>query len=238
MKTIKIAHLYYDIMNLYGENGNVKFLTRKIEEQDIKCEIHFLTIDDKIDFSKYDIFYIGTGNEESISYVLDDLKKYKDDIKKALDSKKYFIITGNALELFAKTIRKENEELKGLGILDFDIKEEPFRIVGEQFYDCSLIDKKIIGFQNRSCTMDYEENSLFDVIEGTGNNPNIKKEGIRVNNLFATYLLGPLLVRNPFFCDYIVECICKDHDISYKIPDTNTDAYKAYLEYIKMFHTK
>ena len=47
MKTIKIAHLYYDIMNLYGENGNVRFLKSKLEEQDIKVDIYFLSLDRK-----------------------------------------------------------------------------------------------------------------------------------------------------------------------------------------------
>ncbi len=237
MQTIKIAHLYYDIMNLYGENGNVKFLARKLEEQNAKVEIHFLTIDDKIDFDKYDIFYVGTGNDESTQYVLDDLIKYKDDIKKAIDNMKYFIITGNALELFAKKIIKCEKTIDGLGIFDFEMKEEAFRIVGEQFYECPLINKKVIGFQNRSYTMDYEKNSLFNVINGTGNNPNTKVEGIHEKNVFATYLLGPLLVRNPYLCDYIVESICHDKNIEYKHPNDEEMAYKAYLEYINMFHT-
>ena len=72
MKTIKIAHLYYDLMNLYGENGNVRFLKYKLEEQDIKTEIHFLSIDDKIDFNKYDFYYIGTGSRENQELVLED----------------------------------------------------------------------------------------------------------------------------------------------------------------------
>ena len=58
-KIIKIAHLYYDLLNLYGESGNVMALKRFIERVNIETEVHFLTIGDKIDFSKYDIFFIG-----------------------------------------------------------------------------------------------------------------------------------------------------------------------------------
>ena len=65
MKTFKIAHLYYDLMNLYGENGNLRYFLKKLEEQDIKVELHFLTVGDKIDFEKYDFYYMGMGSEEN-----------------------------------------------------------------------------------------------------------------------------------------------------------------------------
>jgi len=77
-KTIKIAHLYYDLMNLYGESGNVKALKKFIERQGIDVEIHFLTIDDKIDFKKYDFFYLGAGSEENEYIVLSELNNYRD----------------------------------------------------------------------------------------------------------------------------------------------------------------
>jgi len=89
MKTIKIAHLYYDIMNLYGENGNVRFLKRKLEEIDIKTEVHFLSIEDEINFSKYDFFYIGSGTDNNKEIVLHNILKYKNDIKKAIKNKKF-----------------------------------------------------------------------------------------------------------------------------------------------------
>ena len=50
MKTFKIAHLYYDLMNLYGENGNLRYLKKRLEEQGLDVSIEFLSIDDKIDF--------------------------------------------------------------------------------------------------------------------------------------------------------------------------------------------
>ena len=65
MKTFKIAHLYYDLMNLYGENGNIRYFSKKLEEQGIKTEVYFLSIDDDIDYNDYDFFYIGTGSENN-----------------------------------------------------------------------------------------------------------------------------------------------------------------------------
>ena len=76
MKTFKIAHLYYDLMNLYGENGNIRYLKNRLEEQDINVEVSFLSIEDEIDFNKYDMYYIGSGSEENQLLVLNDLLKY------------------------------------------------------------------------------------------------------------------------------------------------------------------
>ena len=79
-KVIKIAHLYYDLLNLYGEVGNVRALSTFIERSGVDAEVHFLTINDKIDFEKYDIFFLGAGSEENQMLVLDDIMKYKKEI--------------------------------------------------------------------------------------------------------------------------------------------------------------
>ena len=238
MKTIKIAHLYYDLMNLYGENGNIRFLKKKLEEQDVEVQIHFLTIDDKIDFNKYDFYYIGTGSEENQRIVLEDLRQYKDDINNAYQNNKFFLITGNSLELFGKVIKTNDADLDGLSIFDFVAQEENFRIVGEQYYQCKLMNKDVLGFQNRICTITDTECNLFDVVEGTGSTPNSKKEGLYKKNFYGTYLLGPILVRNPYFTDYLIKQICKQYDIDYIKPDYNAYCYKAYNEYLKNFYEK
>ena len=77
MKKFKIAHLYYDLMNLYGENGNVRYLVKQLERQGIDAEVHFLSMEEKIDFKKYDFYYIGMGSEENKMIVLDNIMKYK-----------------------------------------------------------------------------------------------------------------------------------------------------------------
>ena len=82
--TIRIAHLYYDIMNLYGEIGNIKVLRYHLEEQGIKVIIDNLSINDEIDFNKYDLLYMGCGTKDSMLNALNDLRRYKDDLKNIL----------------------------------------------------------------------------------------------------------------------------------------------------------
>ena len=80
MKTIKIAHLYYDLMNLYGENGNILALSEAFKRQGAKVTVDNLTKGSKIDFNKYDIYYIGMGTEDNQEIVREDILRYKSEI--------------------------------------------------------------------------------------------------------------------------------------------------------------
>ena len=217
MKKIKIAHLYYDLMNLYGENANLRILVKRLEAQNVEVKVSFLTINDKIDFTKYDLFYIGSGSERNQKLVLNDILIYQEEIIKAINNKKFFLITGNALELFGQYIEKlDDEKLICLKAFDYYTKETDFRIIGEQVYTTDLIDQQIIGFQNRSGVLNTNtNNSLFNVVEGTGYKPNAKYEGIHFNNFYGTYVIGPLLIRNPYFTEYLVKEILTNQKINY-----------------------
>ena len=211
MLKIKIAHLYYDLMNLYGENGNIRALKKFIERQDIKCEIHFLTISDKIDFDKYDAFYIGMGSEKSLLLVLKDILKYKTQIEESIKKGKHFLITGNSIELFGQyIIDEEKQKHISLNIFPYYSKHENFRIVGSAVFTTKLIRDKIIGFQNRCGIIYGIDKPLFKVVEGSGATIDLKKEGYIYKNFYATYLLGPLFIRNPYLTNYIVKNIIKN----------------------------
>ena len=173
---IKILHLYYDIMNMYGESANVRALMHALDKEDVKYKVDFKSLHDDIKIMDYDFIYIGTGLDESYPIVLEDLKKYKEDLSKYIDANKFILVTGNALDLFSD-----------LKILKFKSVKEDFRIIGEQVYTTDLIKNYVIGFQNRDTVIkEYSETSLFKVTTGTGFAPNNKNEGIRKNNFYGT----------------------------------------------------
>ena len=115
---IHIAHLYYDLMNLYGEIGNIKALKYSLENSGVKVQIDNLTINDNIDFNKYDILYIGMGTEDNQILVLNDILKYKEEIKEYIENNKFILATGNSIELFGKTINK----IHALNIFEYTSK--------------------------------------------------------------------------------------------------------------------
>ena len=228
---IKIAHLYYDLLNLYGEQGNILALVNAFKNQNIEVEIENVTINDKINFKAYDLIYMGTGSYENLMIVLEDLKKYKKEFKKYIEDEKYLIATGNSYLLFGKSI----DDKEGLNIFSYYAKKTD-RIRCHTFFEYLDL-SPIIGFQNREFIVDNKENHLFKVIKGYGDNFKTNYEGYHYKNFIGTFTIGPLLIRNPHFTDLIVAKLAANHNYNYHL-DLNTNEYKAYNEYLKNFYEK
>lgn len=236
MTTIKIAHLYYDLLNLYGEQGNIIALVNAFKNQNIDVLVDKLSINDQINFKDYDLFYLGMGSNDNLLIVLDDIKKYTKELKKAIKDNKYIISTGNSHELFGKFIEIKKQKYEGLNIFEYYAKENPQRIVGESIMDYPDLEP-IIGFQNRSCVIQNESNHLFTVTKGSADNFKSNFEGYHENNFIGTYLIGPLLIRNPHLTNMIVKDLLLSKGLKFH-EDTSSNEYKAYNEYIKNFYEK
>ena len=230
---IKIAHLYYDLLNLYGEQGNVLALKKALEAQKVKVEVSLLSIGDKIEFDKYDIFYMGMGTEENLSLVIEDIKNYAKEIESVIKKGKYFIATGNSYELFGQFIEMNGQKYQTLDIFDYHSKANPKRIAGASFLQFKDL-SPIIGFQNRLCCTINEKNHLFKLIDGYADNSGSEYEGYHEKNFFGTHQVGPIFIRNPHLTDYIVKDIVGK---KYK-PRKEDIQYQAYSEYIKNFYEK
>lgn len=228
--TIYIAHLYYDLMNLYGEVGNIKVLEKTISEQGVKVVVDKVTKGEKIDFNKYDLIYIGSGTEENQLIVLSDFIKYKNKIRDFIENNKFLIATGNSYELFGKSI---NHGVKhtALGIFDYSAKKQSKRLVGDIIAKCSFINKNIIGFINQSGIIENNKDPMFSVLKGS-----ISSDGLNYKNFYGTYLLGPILARNPMLNKYIISNLFKLKNIKLKKIDLNLDE-EAYNMYMKTYHS-
>lgn len=237
---INVLHLYYDILNLYGENANSRCIINELNRSKIKVNIDFKSINDKIDFLKYDLIYIGSGSEDNLELALIDILKYKDTLKEYIDSNKFIIMTGNSMDLFGKYIKTKYKTLDALNIFDYYteyISESNFknastdRIVGEIKATTKLIKEKIIGFQNRCDQVFNIKNNLFTIDTKFSNDGTNNKEGFKYNNVYATHIIGPLLIRNPYLTDYILKELCNSKKLKFKIEETTSkQAYKKYLE--------
>lgn len=238
---INVLHLYYDLLNLYGENANTRCIVQELKRSNIKVKVDLKSLNDKIDFEKYDIIYIGSGSEESLKLALSDILKRKEDLKKYIESNKYLVLTGNSMCMFGKYIDTKDEKLDALDIFKYHTKyitellhtneASNQRIVGEVRGKSKLIKEEIIGFQNR-CDYIYDvKTPLFEVQEAYSNDGTNIKEGFTYKNVYATHIIGPLLIRNPYFTDYILKSLCKTKKLNYIVEETTSkEAYKKYLE--------
>lgn len=231
---IVIAYLYYDLLNLYGESGNLKALNFHLRSQGIEPVIKFLTISDKLEFQNYDLIIISAGTEQNQKLALKHLITYKKDIKIAINAQKFFLITGNAIDLFGRNITDINgNRYKALNIFKYTVKESKKRIVSDALFITKDTNDYILGFQNQCSILKNNKYPLFEVIHGFGSAPEEKEEGIHYKNFYGTYLIGPLLVRNPkFTIDFLNKLIInlfpnfefKKFDFHFE-----TEAYESYF---------
>lgn len=210
MKII-IGHLYYDLLNLYGDSGNIKALKYHLEEQGIDVEIRNISVGEKKDFKDIDLLYIGSGTNDNTLVALEDLKKDIKDLEKYIKDKKFILSTGNSIEIFGNYILLSKQKIKTLGVLDYVCMKEK-RIVKDVNTTTNLIDDKIIGFENH----DGKVLTFDDDI-------------IKIDNFYGSYIIGPLLVRNPKFCSYFIKELItsKDKDFEFKTENYDLDI-KAY----------
>lgn len=220
---ITIAYLYYDLLNLYGENGNIKALIKYLENQNIEVELKKLTVNDDLYLSDYDFIYLGAGTENNQLIALEHLVKYKNEIKEYIDNNGFILATGNSLELFGKyIIDLNNKKHKSLNIFSFNSRMLNERIICESILQDASLDDAIIGFQNRGSKMQNVDNYWLTTIKNfkPENNEDMA-EGIHFNNFYGTYLLGPLLVRNPLLLKEIGNKLIKSIDNNYELGDVD-----------------
>jgi len=207
---IKILHMYSDLMNLYGDYGNLMFLTRALKKCGLDVEIDKCSVFDVPDFSHADMIFIGSGTEKARRRALEHLVKYADGFCDAYSSGKVILLTGNAMELIGeKIVSVDGNEIKALGIASFTVKETDKRTVRDVVFS-GITEQKTVGFINRSTEIFGSDAPIFNVELGTGNNSSEKKEGWTGNNLYATHLIAPLLVRNPEWLKLFVKLLAAD----------------------------
>lgn len=199
---MKIVHLYYNLMNLYGEYGNVLALKRALEEKGEKAEIVKLSVGDEFDFSECGLIYIGSGTERSQKAALEYIAPYRDEIYNAWKGGADILATGNAFEMFGEKITDaDGKEHKGLGFFDFVTLEGSKRIVTDSL--CEFENHEIIGFVNKASQIFGIEKPFFAVKQGAGNSDSeTANEGIKTDGFYGTHIIGPLLVRNQYMAEY------------------------------------
>lgn len=197
---MKIEVLYPEFCNLNADMGNIRYLQKclpeaKIIETEINSEPAFISQDD------ISLVYMGTLSERAQEIVINKLKPYTDIIKKKIEQNQLFLFTGNSIEIFGNYIENEDgSKIQGLGIFDIYAKRDMLHR-HNSFFLGEYEDIEILGFKSQF-TMLYGDNTnnYFSKVKiGIGINKETKLEGIHQNNFLATYVIGPLLILNPYF---------------------------------------
>ena len=210
---MKIEFLYPEL-TMYGDSFNVKYLQMCADE----IEVINTPINSKPYFVSHnvDMVYLGSLSESSQIAVINKLMPYKQRIKELIDGNKIFFVTGSALEIFGKSIKRNNEVIECLNIFDY-VSEYDYSVRYHDLYEGEFEDIKVIGFKCQfSKVNNVKEEPLFKTIKGMGNNYDSINEGIRVNNFMASEVLGPLLIYNPLLVKKILKLLGLKEELKYE----------------------
>ena len=220
MKEIKILYLYPDMLELYGDYGNIQVLRYRLEKRGFQCIVDKYSIGDEMpDFKNYDIIFAGGGADNEQNILSEDLIKYKDNLKEAENEGVFFLLICGAYQLFGKYYKGvEGNIIPGLEIFPYyteAIADRKKRCIGNIVLDVNLNGKetKVIGFENHGGQTYDVPISFGKVLFGNGNKFGDTEEGFFKKNVIATYLHGPLLSKNPELTDYIIKyCLDRRYD--------------------------
>ncbi|MGN1329251.1 MAG: type 1 glutamine amidotransferase [Eubacterium sp.] len=204
---IRIGHLYPDMLNLYGDRGNIIALTVRMKSRGIDVQTDAITMGKKFNADDYDILFIGGGQDFEQDVLLDDLKKGKDiEINKAIQNGTPMLAICGGYQMLGKYYKTyDGKMLEYMGALDFYTEGKEERMIGNYAYKTKE-GIEVVGFENHSgrTYLGKGVEPLGKVIKGYGNNGEDGTEGVRYKNTFGTYSHGPVLPKNPQLADLLI----------------------------------
>ncbi|HZK43650.1 MAG TPA: glutamine amidotransferase [Syntrophomonadaceae bacterium] len=210
MAEFLIAHLYPELMDMQGDRGNLICLEKRIEWYGHKATIINYNLETNINFSQFDMLFMGGGSEREQDIVCQDLFNKKEALSKSIESGLPILFVSAAYQLLGTSYGTSAGNLKsGLDLFDFYTEIEDDRLIGN-ILTTTTIDKEtinIIGFENHKGRTYFSDQNLqpfATVVKGYGNNGQDNTEGLKYNNLIGTYLHGPILPRNPILADFFI----------------------------------
>ena len=206
---LNIAHLYPELLNIYGDMGNIYALKKRCEWRNISAEVYNINQGADINPDLFDIYFIGGGQDKQQIDVAKEMQKQKENLKQAAENNAVMLAICGGYQLLGKYyLPHKGEKLEGIGILNAYTIAGNKRFIGNVTVKSNFLSPEtIVGFENHSGLTYLEEGTtpIGKVITGNGNNGKDLTEGARYKNVFGTYLHGSLLPKNPQFADYLIK---------------------------------
>ena len=202
---LTIGHLYPDLLNLYGDRGNIQCLMKRCLWRGIEAETIAFELDDKIDFSNLDIVLLGGGSDREQMLVCEKLKEIQKDFKEYVEQDGVVIAICGGYQLLGNYYKTEEGIIEGLSLVDMYTEQGENRLIDNIVLQSELFDMPIVGFENHGGRTFIGENKpLGKVLYGSGNDGKSGYEGVVYKNVIGTYLHGPLLPKNPQLADELI----------------------------------
>ena len=205
---LRLAHLYADVMNVYGDRGNAIAVRYRCEARGIALEVDGIGIGETFDPEAYDLLIVGGGEDREQRRIADDLLTRGPAIRSAIEEGLPALAVCGGFQLFGERyVDADGTVLPGIGLFRMETLppapgEE--RLIGNVLLETDFGD--VVGFENHGgrTWLDGRQERFGSVVEGRGNNGKDGSEGARVANAIGTYLHGSLLPKNPAVTDFLL----------------------------------
>lgn len=202
---LTIGHLYPELLNLYGDRGNIQCMMKRSLWRGIEAETIAFGLEDSIDFSKLDIVLLGGGSDREQRIVCSRLRDIRENFHHYVEDGGSVLAVCGGYQLLGHYYKTEEDTLEGLSLVDLYTEQGSPRLIDNIVLENPDFSLPIVGFENHGGRTYIGDNKPFGkVVYGHGNNDEDGQEGVLYKNVVGTYLHGPLLPKNPHICDYLI----------------------------------
>ena len=234
-KELRICHMYPDLLNLYGDRGNVLSLIRRAELRGISVKLVPVSIGDDFDQNDFDIVFLGGGQDAEQNVIRRDFVEVKGPkVKEAIESGMVFLCICGGYQMLGKYYQEhDGTKIECLGAIDVYTVGEDVRYIQDTTYEASFLKEEgiedsaiLYGFENHSgrTYLGPTVKPMAKVLEGAGNNGKDGFEGAIYNNVYCTYSHGSFLPKNPRMTDHLLSLALKRrYGEDYELPELSTE---------------
>lgn len=216
---LKVCHLYPDLLNLYGDRGNVIAFVQRCRWRGIPVEVLEINVGESVDLEDVDFLFLGGGSDREQNLMSSDMLLRKEGLRRAIENDLVVLaICGGYQMLGQYYLTQDGQKIPGLGLLNLYTHAGNRRLIGNVAVEMMVkgAPVKVVGFENHSGqTFIGDLEPLGKVLAGHGNNGQDGVEGARYRNVFCSYLHGPLLPKNIELTDLLISLALKrkGHDV-------------------------
>lgn len=205
-KKLVIAHLYPELLNLYGDGGNILCLSRRLAWRGIEPEVREVHVDDTPSFAGVDVVFIGGGSDREQRIVCDKLLREKAELTAYVEDGGALLAVCGGYQLLGSSYLMGDEKVEGLGLVDLFTDRGTPRLIGNIAVESRISPQPIVGYENHGgrTHLGAGVEPMGKVVFGHGNDGVTGEEGCLYKNVVGTYVHGPLLPKNPGVADYVI----------------------------------
>lgn len=208
---MRIVHFYPDLMSLYGSYANVAVLRRYLERLGNTVSVEAVRPGEAAGLSGADFLFMGAGTERAARAATEDFARFGPEVRAAADGGTVMLFAGTAMDLLGQTVTGVDGAVwQGIGLAGFSTVYGKVRTVGDVYGRTDLYAGPVVGFINKCSVTRGVETPLLSRVEfGCGNDGAGSPEGFHRDNVFASQLTGPLLVKNPGMLKAVAAAVCR-----------------------------